>query len=52
MTAAGTPTVCSFLKDLRPQGQCGIDDDKPEGNQWHKVIELIGPVHNHTQHQN
>lgn len=46
-----TPTVGLLLKDLRPHGQRAVDNDKPEGYQWDKVIELVGSVHYHTQHQ-
>lgn len=46
-----TPTVGLLLKDLRPHGHRGVDDDKPEGDQWDKVIELVRSVHYHTQHQ-
>lgn len=46
-----TPTVGLLLKDLRPHGHCSVDDDKPESDQRNKIIELVGPVHYYTQHQ-
>lgn len=46
-----TLTVGFLLQDLRPHGQHGVDDDKPEGDQRDKVIELVRPVHHHTQNQ-
>lgn len=46
-----TPTIDSLLQDLRPRGQRGVDHHEPEGDQWNKVVELVGPVHDHTQHQ-
>lgn len=46
-----TPTVGLLLQDLRPHGQGSVDDGEPEGDQRHKVIELVGPVHHHAQDQ-
>lgn len=40
-----------LLQNLRPGGQRRVDDHEPEGDQWHKVVELVGSVHDHTQHQ-
>lgn len=42
-------TVGRLLQDLRPHGHHAIDDDEPKGDEWDKVIELVGPVHHHTQ---
>ena len=45
-----TPTVGLLLQDLRPHGQRGVDDDKPEGDQRDEVIELVRSVHHYAQH--
>lgn len=46
-----TPTIGLLLQDLGPYGQSAVDNEKPEGDQWHKVIELVRSIHYHAQHQ-
>lgn len=43
-------TISLFLKNLWPQCHCSINNCKPKGDKRHKVIKLIRPVHNQTQH--
>ena len=30
----------------------GVYEDKPKGDEWNKIVELIGPAHHQTQHHN
>ncbi len=43
-------TIGLLLKNLWPQCHCSINNCKPKGDKRHKVIKLIRPVHNQTQH--
>lgn len=43
-------TIGLLLKNLWPQNHCSINNCKPKGDKRHKVIKLIRPVHNQTQH--
>ena len=42
-------TFCMFTVDSRPDAQHGVHDQKPERHERYEVVELVGPVHGHTQ---
>jgi len=45
-------TICFLLDYLRPHSQGGINDHKPDSNEWHKVVELVWSVHHYAQYHN
>ena len=42
-------TIRGLPCDVRRYGHDYVDDQVPEGHQRHKVVELIGAVHDETQ---
>ena len=42
-------TFCTFTVDTWPEAQHGVHDQKPERHERYEVVELVGPVHGHTQ---
>jgi len=43
-------TVNGGSGDARPDGHGDVDEDEPERDERHKIIELIGTIHHETQH--
>jgi len=42
-------TVDRRRRDARPDGHEDVDDDEPERDERHKVVELIRTIHHQTQ---
>lgn len=43
-------TIGFYLENLWPHSHRGVDDRKPKGNQRHKIVKLIWPVHDQAEH--